>query len=93
MIAFSDKWPGFHDDAKKSKVNHFPPLSHSPKLELTLLFTSSQGVGKQAKNDGTYATLAKSEPAAKPALRPELQQAVDDCMEDYEYLKQFARKP
>ncbi|GAA5966110.1 hypothetical protein JCM3765_002609 [Sporobolomyces pararoseus] len=65
-----DKWPGFHDDAKKSK-----------------------GVGKQAKNDGSSCTRAKSEPATKPALRPELQQAVDDSMEDYEYLKQFARKP
>ncbi|GAA5910780.1 uncharacterized protein JCM6883_000311 [Sporobolomyces salmoneus] len=65
-----DKWPGFHDDAKKST-----------------------GVGKQAKNDGTSATLAKSEPAEKPALRLELQKAVDECMEDYEYLKQFARKP
>lgn len=67
----SDKWPGFHDDAKKSK-----------------------GVGKQAANDGSSVTLAKAPDAsAKPALRPELQQAVDDCMEDYEYLKQFARKP
>ncbi|GAA5844617.1 hypothetical protein JCM5353_005163 [Sporobolomyces roseus] len=66
-----DKWPGFHDDAKKSK-----------------------GVGKQAANDGSSATLAKAPDAsAKPALRPELQQAVEDCMDDYEYLKQFARKP
>lgn len=54
--------------------------------------TRDQGVGKQAKNDGTSATLTKSD-GAKPALRPELQQAVDDSLEDYEYLKQFARKP
>ncbi|GAA5928199.1 uncharacterized protein JCM15063_003817 [Sporobolomyces koalae] len=67
-----DKWPGFHDDAKKSK-----------------------GVGKQANNDNdSCPTLAKSHSeSTKPALRPELQQVVDDCMEDYEYLKQFARKP
>ncbi|GAA6063133.1 hypothetical protein JCM10212_001181 [Sporobolomyces blumeae] len=69
-----DKWPGFHDDAKKSK-----------------------GVGKRASNEGdpspTMAKSTASDSAAKPALRPELQQAVDDSMEDYEYLKSFARKP
>ncbi|GAA5980563.1 hypothetical protein JCM11641_006682 [Rhodosporidiobolus odoratus] len=59
-----DKWPGFHNDAIKSK-----------------------GVGKH--EDGSPERPAPSRPKT---LAPELQKAVDDCMEDYEWLKQFARK-
>ncbi|GAA5842562.1 hypothetical protein JCM11251_004904 [Rhodosporidiobolus azoricus] len=54
---------------------------------------NSKGVGKRDSSDPPPeekdSTAVKKAP--KP-LSPELQQAVDDCMEDYEYLKAFARR-
>ncbi|GAA6022574.1 hypothetical protein JCM10207_006590 [Rhodosporidiobolus poonsookiae] len=49
----------------------------------------SKGVGKRC--DSSEATPSANGTASKQ-LAPELQNVVDNCMEDYEYLKSFARK-
>lgn len=48
---------------------------------------ASKGVGRQSPAQDAAPSQKKQEP--KP-LSPELQQAVDDCMDDYEYLRSFA---
>ncbi|GAA5868886.1 hypothetical protein JCM1840_005154 [Sporobolomyces johnsonii] len=76
-----DKWPGFHVTAAGSK-----------------------GIGKHGNSDDTSSGNSSPQPdgssssaissgAPKPALTPELQKTVEDCMADYLYLQSFARKP
>ncbi|GAA5908255.1 hypothetical protein JCM6882_006784 [Rhodosporidiobolus microsporus] len=52
----------------------------------------SKGVGKRDGADTPPEKDPKSGKSSPKPLSPELQQAVDDCMEDYEYLKAFASK-
>lgn len=48
----------------------------------------SKGVGRQTESAAADAEAPKKQ-EPKP-LSPELQQAADGCMEDYEYLRSFA---
>ncbi|GAA5962028.1 hypothetical protein JCM8115_002887 [Rhodotorula mucilaginosa] len=50
---------------------------------------ASKGVGRQSPAQDAAAPSQKGKQEPKP-LSPELQQAVDGCMEDYEYLRSFA---
>ncbi|GAA6027367.1 hypothetical protein JCM8097_007800 [Rhodosporidiobolus ruineniae] len=58
---------------------------------------NSKGVGKHAAKERAPSVSAGSSGTAagggaKKELSPELQQAVEGCMEDYEWLRQWARK-
>ncbi|GAA5873897.1 hypothetical protein JCM8547_008634 [Rhodosporidiobolus lusitaniae] len=79
-----DKWPGFHNDAIKSKG---VGKRHDDDSNDSRSNSPNRDDNKKQEDEG------KKEEEKKKELLPELQKVVDDCMEDYEYLRGFARKP